>query len=145
MPWSLVCCGQGPEAYLLENCPGIQDFGFLQPAQLQQQLANANAVVLPSRYDPWPLALVEAAAAGVPALCSHACGSSVELIRQGYNGLIVPTDDVEALIEGLLILHNNVGHLSMWGQRSQHLAAAYSATNWAQQWRNILHHNTTIR
>jgi glycosyltransferase involved in cell wall biosynthesis len=36
-----------------------------------------------------PLALVEAAAAGLPIICTDACGSAVEVIRPGYNGLII--------------------------------------------------------
>lgn len=137
-PWSLVCCGKGPFSPLLLNQPGITDLGFVQPHQIASQLIQAGALILPSRFDPWPLALVEAAAAGLPIVCTEACGSAVEVVRKGYNGWTVPAHDSRALTEGLLALHHHPEQLPTWGQRSQVFAAAYSASLWADQWRQRL-------
>lgn len=137
-PWPLVCCGQGPLGYLLQDQPGITDLGFVQPDELPVYLQQAGAFILPSRFDPWPLAIVEAAAAGLPVLCTDACGSSVELIRPGYTGWIVPSDQTPALSQGLVTLHQHYHQLPLWGQRAQIFAQAYSASLWASQWRDRL-------
>jgi len=99
---------------------------------------NAGAFILPSRFDPWPLALVEAAAAGLPIVCTDVCGSAVEVIRSYYNGLIIPSENPEALAKALLIIHERYEELPIWGKRSQELAAAYAADIWATRWRELV-------
>ena len=133
-PWNLVCCGKGDMASLLDSQPGIENRGFVQPTALQEIWRNAGAFLLPSRFDPWPLALLEAAAAGLPIVCTNACGSAVEVVRPWYNGLVIDEDNVPALSNALLTLHHHHADLPQWGARSQHLAAPYSAEIWTQRW-----------
>lgn len=137
-PWPLHCCGKGPHASLLEAQPGIVNHGFVQPEALPEVWAGAGAFVLPSRFDPWPLALVEAASTGLPIVCTDACGSAVELVRDRYNGRIVPTENAAALADALVDLHHQSEELPAWGKRSQQFAAPYSAEAWAERWRYIL-------
>lgn len=141
--WPLICCGQGPLASLLVNQPGITDCGFVQPTIIADYLRQAGVLVLPSRFDPWPLALVEAAAAGLPVICTDACGSAVEVIRSGYNGWVVPTEDRASLCQALLAIDQRYDQLPIWGQRGQQLAAPYSAQAWGDRWqqlcRNLTH------
>lgn len=138
-PWNLVCCGQGALESKLEGQPGIENRGFLQPTEMPQVWQSAGAFILPSRFDPWPLALIEAAAAGLPIICTDACGSAVEVIRPWYNGLTIPQEDPTALAQAMLTLHQQYAELSIWGKRSQHLAAPYAANIWAKRWQQIIH------
>jgi len=137
-PWPLVCCGAGPDRSLLEGVPGIIDKGFVQPHDLPAVLVESGAFVLPSRFDPWPLALVEAAAAGLPVICTDACGSAVEVVRPFYNGLVIPTDSPAALAEAFRFLDEQGGSLADWGQRSMELARPYAAEYWADRWESAL-------
>lgn len=141
-PWDLICCGQGDLEHLLRDQPGISNQGFVQPTDLPQVLKQAGVLILPSRFDPWPLALVEAAAAGLPILCTDACGSAVEVVRQGYNGWITATGSVPALAQTLIRIHQTTEtsqlDLTTWGKRSQSLAAPYSAQVWADHWHTFL-------
>jgi len=133
-PWPLVCCGSGPERPLLTGVPGIIDRGFVQPGDLPGELAESGAFVLPSRFDPWPLALVEAAAAGLPVICTDACGSAVEVVRPFYNGMVIPNESPSALADALADMHARGDSLALWGQRSVELAAPYAAELWADRW-----------
>lgn len=133
-PWTLVCCGKGPDAHLLKSVAGIEDRGFIQPFDLADVFASAGAFVIPSRFDPWPLALVEAAAAGLPILASDACGSAVEVIRPFFNGFVVPTESPLAVAHAMQRLHHAEPELIAWGERSHQLASAYSASIWADRW-----------
>lgn len=132
-PWPLVCCGTGPDRSLLTGVDGIVDKGFVQPGDLPDLLAESGAFVLPSRFDPWPLALVEAAAAGLPVVCSDACGSAVEVVRPHYNGFIVPTESPRGLAEAMAAIHDRGDSLAAWGQRSIELARPYAAEFWADR------------
>jgi glycosyltransferase involved in cell wall biosynthesis len=133
-PWELVCCGAGPLGKLLAGKPGIRDLGFIDPARLADVVASAGAFVLPSRFDPWPLALVEAAAAGLPVICTDACGSAVEIVRPLYNGIVVPSESAGALADAMGDVTSREAEMPVWGARSREFAAAYSSKVWADRW-----------
>lgn len=137
-PWPLVCCGKGELAALLENQPGIENRGFVQPMEMSDIWRAAGVFVLPSNFDPWPLAIVEAAAAGLPIVCTHACGSGVEVVRSWYNGLTVSENSAEQLAAALVTIHHQYDSLPTWGENSQQLAAPYSADTWVYRWCELL-------
>ena len=60
----------------------------------------ADVFVLPTLYDPFPNAALEALACGLPLVTTDACGAS-ELIAPNRNGWIVPAGDVPALTGAL--------------------------------------------
>jgi alpha-maltose-1-phosphate synthase len=73
------------------------------PRRLSEQYGAARAFCLPSRYEPYGLALIEAMAHRVPCI-----GASVEAIPEildgGRAGLLVPPGDPELLASALLRL-----------------------------------------
>jgi glycosyltransferase involved in cell wall biosynthesis len=139
-PWPLVCCGKGPLASAIARTSGVTDLGFLQPHELHRVMVESGAFVLPSTFDPWPLALVEACAAGLPVIASEACGSAVELIRDGYCGFTFATADRDQLVRKLKAVHEHQS-LPDIGRRAREFAAAYSAEEWARRWRDLLLRN----
>ncbi|WP_310414061.1 glycosyltransferase family 4 protein [Chamaesiphon sp. OTE_8_metabat_110] len=137
-PWDLVCCGQGELKSQLAGKPGIIDRGFLQPTEMESVWKSAGAFILPSRFDPWPLAIVEAAAAGLPIICTDMCGSGVEVVRSWYNGLVIPEDNIARLTQALVTFHEHHAELPLWGKRSQQLAAPYATSIWVARWHYLL-------
>lgn len=132
-PWPLTTCGAGPAAERLGAVAGVDDRGFVQPSDLPAVFAQAGAFVLPSHVEPWGVVIAEACAAGLPVICTEACGASVELVRSYHNGLTVATDDAAALMRGLCWLHQHEDPAGL-GARSQAFGAAYSAVRWADRW-----------
>jgi glycosyltransferase involved in cell wall biosynthesis len=133
-PWPLVCCGRGPDAALLRSAEGVEDLGFVQPTEQPTLLEQRGVFVLASRFDPWPLVIVESCAAGLPIVCSNACGSAVELVREYSNGLLATTGDSAALSRCLAWMHEHHDELPELGRRSREMARAYSAQAWAARW-----------
>lgn len=72
----------------------------------------ADAFVLPTLYDPFPNAALEALACGLPTITSTACGAA-EFVREGVNGYVVPALDVGALTERLSALAIATGDAKM--------------------------------
>jgi glycogen(starch) synthase len=69
-------------------------------------LAGAIALVLPSRSENFPLAILEAMQAGVPIVATRV-GGIPEAVRNGQEALLVPPDNPEALATALdRILHD---------------------------------------
>lgn len=58
--------------------------------------AAADCFILPSLYDPFPNAALEALAMGAPVIVSRRCGAA-ELVREGENGWIWEPDDAAGL------------------------------------------------
>jgi glycosyltransferase involved in cell wall biosynthesis len=137
-PWGLVTCGQGPLKPLLSGAEGIEDRGFTQPEALPRVLEECGAFVLPSRYEPWGVALAEAGAAGLPLICTDAVCSGLDLVRSYYNGVVVPTDDVEALAGAMSWIEGNEEILDELGERSAVYAGAYAAPVWGERWATML-------
>jgi glycosyltransferase involved in cell wall biosynthesis len=145
--WSLSCCGIGPKAGAIaaHAGSGVTDHGFVQPSAMPEMLVEHGAFVLPSLFDPWPLVIVEAAAAGLPILCTEACGSAVEVVRSHYNGIVVGSGDVSALAAGMRWMHEHADRLAEMGARGQELAAPYAAEVWATRWEEILQSKSSNR
>lgn len=131
--WALHVLGKGPLKSQIPTGVGIHDLGEVNPENIPGHLASAGVFLLPSRYDAWPLAIVEAASAGLPVLCTAACGSAVELVRHRYNGYICETGNVQKLKEALEWFAKNAEHLPVMGQRSLQMAAPWSARQWAER------------
>jgi glycosyltransferase involved in cell wall biosynthesis len=138
-PWSLTCCGIGPMKSLLNGIDGIDDRGFVAPDQQRELYLSSGCAVMPSRYEPWGVAIAEAAASGLPVICTAACGASVELVRSQYTGLIVPSDDASALARAMLAIERtSTTDLRELGRNGAQLAAAFGAQHWAIRWREFL-------
>ena len=65
---------------------GVEMLGFVQPDDLPAVLERAGCLVLPSRFEPWGVVVHEAAAAGLPIVCTPVCGAATRLVLDGYNG-----------------------------------------------------------
>jgi glycosyltransferase involved in cell wall biosynthesis len=63
----------------------------------------ADVLLLPSREDPFPLVMMEAALRGKPIVCFEDSGGAPEFVRHDA-GFIVPAFDVDAMTEKLAIL-----------------------------------------
>jgi glycosyltransferase involved in cell wall biosynthesis len=136
--WPLTCCGRGPMSSLWSSVDGAVDHGFVQPDAMPRVWEDAAALILPSRFDPWPLVLAEACAAGLPVVCTDACGSAVELVRPQHNGVVVPVGDPQQLGAALVRMHRQHERLPALGANGQALAAPYSAELWAERWEEWL-------
>jgi glycogen synthase len=99
----LVVAGQGRQASALVAQSrklrvrrSVDFVGHLPDRALVALLAAADVVVLPSRYEPFGIVALEAAAAGAPLVASTA-GGLAELVVDGVTGLSVTPGDVEGI------------------------------------------------
>jgi glycosyltransferase involved in cell wall biosynthesis len=104
---NLVIAGDGYERGALARravARGIADrvhlLGTVDRSRLPTLMRGAHAFALPSRGEPFGIALLEAMAAGVPAVAT-AAGGVPEFATDEMNALLVPPDDVGALSSAL--------------------------------------------
>jgi glycosyltransferase involved in cell wall biosynthesis len=131
VPWALDCVGMGTAMTCLANVEGVRDLGFVQPQAMAEIYATHGAFVLASDFDPWPLVIAEAAASGLPVVCTDACGSHVDLVRSYYNGVVCGTASPVSLANGMMWIHENASDLLSIGGRGMDLVKPYSSEMWA--------------
>jgi len=78
--------------------PGAVYFpGFAQREDLAGLYALAEVLVLPTHSDPWGLVVNEAMTCGLPIIVSNVAGCSADLVKDGWNGYVVPFQDSDKL------------------------------------------------
>lgn len=75
---------------------------FQEKDVLKRYYMAADAFVLPTREDIWGLVVNEAMAFGLGVITTDRCNAGLELIQNGKNGFLVPTEDVHALRGAIL-------------------------------------------
>lgn len=92
-PFELVVVGSGPleddlRVRALARLPGrVQWLGKQAQDQIPALMASGDLLVLPSRHDGWGAVVSEALMAGIPAVCSDACGSAGVVRASGVGGV----------------------------------------------------------
>jgi glycosyltransferase involved in cell wall biosynthesis len=104
-PVRFAIVGNGPfEAMVRERAgsPRLASTTLALPfaGRVEPYLAALDAFVLPSYWEGMPIALLEAAAMGLPAVAS-AVNGTVEVVDEGQTGLLVPSHDSVALAEAI--------------------------------------------
>jgi len=122
--------GSGEDEYalrgLLEEL-GIGDhvelLGWLEPEQLLDELASADALIHPSPvHEPYGVAIIEAMAAGLVVLASDVTCAALDRIEHGVNGYIHNAGDVKELAVQIGELMDDPARLAIMGQRARSTA-----------------------
>jgi glycosyltransferase involved in cell wall biosynthesis len=110
--------------------------GFLDAAAKNLEGNQADIFLNTSHVDNMPVSVVEACAMGIPVV-STAVGGLPLLLEDGATGLLVPDNDVEAMVNRILRLVSDpalAGKLSMQGR---HLAESSSWNLVQSKWERI--------
>jgi len=88
----------------------VKFLGWLNPTEIHDLYLTTDILIQPSRIDPFPVAVLEAMAAGMVVLGSDSCGSVRDRIRHGENGFAHSTGDVDELAAqiGHLLAHPEI-------------------------------------
>ena len=126
----LVIAGKGLDEPLLRKYASsiglddaIQFPGWLGPAQVEEALATASMVVVPSVWDePFGLVAIEAMQAGLPVIASNR-GALPEIVRHQETGLIFQSGDIFELASSIRLLLDEPETARAFGRRGQEVAA----------------------
>jgi L-malate glycosyltransferase len=112
IPSKLLFVGDGPDRFDAENLSRelgiIEDIRFIgKQEQIEEILAVSDLFILPSEYESFGLAALEAMAAGVPLISSDA-GGLPEININGKTGFMSPVGDIASMSrQAITILEND--------------------------------------
>jgi glycosyltransferase involved in cell wall biosynthesis len=145
--WKIFILGEGPERQTLQTL--IEQFSLQQRVMLcgfvEQPaivLQRASVVVQPSRFEGFPNALLEAMAYGLPAIATHEAGNM--LIKEQVNGLLIPVDNIEALVSALQQLIQNPQLREKLGEAAMQVRETYGERQVMKLWDEVLFSGQTI-
>jgi glycogen synthase len=132
----LWIAGEGPAGERLEALAAdagianrVRLLGSIERESLARILVDAHIFALPSRGEPFGIALLEAMAAGVPSVATRA-GGVIEFARDDDNAVLVEQDDAAGLARA-------ISRLNADSVLRKRLAAAGRSTARDLSWRRI--------
>jgi phosphatidyl-myo-inositol alpha-mannosyltransferase len=98
--------------------------GVLEPTALASEMARARLFAAPALYEPFGLAVLEAAQRGAALMLSD-----IPTFRELWRGaaLFLPKDDASAWAQALARLHEQPDTCAVWGARARRRARRYAA------------------
>jgi glycosyltransferase involved in cell wall biosynthesis len=109
----LYIFGEGTERKKIEKSIahfGLADRIFLRGLvsrnEIAEQMKVSDCFVLPSRYETFGVAYIEAMAAGLPVITTK-CGGPEDFVTE-ENGKIVPVDHLEELADAMIDIRHNM-------------------------------------
>lgn len=124
--------GTGPleqslqERIAQEKLSHVELAGFQRGQALQELIANARAIVLPSRcYENFPLAVLEAYAAGKPVIAPRH-GGCVELVEDKTTGLLYTPNSIESLRHAIANMMDANTDVEAMGKAAKAFSAQFS-------------------
>ena len=133
LPSKLLFVGDGPERQSAEELSRKLNVGdqvqFVgKQEQMEDILAIADLFLLPSEYESFGLAALEAMAAGVPVVSTNAGGLG-EIIISGVTGYMSNVKDVESMTNQALEILRNDDTLKAFKARAANHAKKYDIHN----------------
>lgn len=141
--WTLDIIGSGPDEEKLRNLivsHHLSDSINLLPptSDIKSQYLSHSIYCLPSRYEGFPLVLLEAASFGLtPIALDCPCGPS-DLISDKVNGLLIPINDIENLAKALAELMSDTSLRQKYGvNAAQTITDDFSQKSVMNKWEKL--------
>jgi GalNAc-alpha-(1->4)-GalNAc-alpha-(1->3)-diNAcBac-PP-undecaprenol alpha-1,4-N-acetyl-D-galactosaminyltransferase len=140
--WRLYIYGEGAERDALTaqiSSLSLTDRIFLPGIvkDLSPVYAGASLFVLPSRYEGFPNALLEALASGCPVIATDCPGASSDILQGGRYGLLVPPDNIEALTSALGRMMADEPLRATYSNRAREAVMPFEEGLIARQWLDL--------
>lgn len=120
-----IIIGEGQERKKIERLiekhrleRNVKLLGRKDPEQIKKIYAKSSIFVLPSKYEGWGLAAVEALATGTPVIMTDT-GCAGKAVVPGRTGIVIKIGDTKGLVRAIDYLINNPLKLQQLGKNGQ--------------------------
>lgn len=139
--WKLLIIGAGPEEGELKNLADTLDVlhcvRFVAPVKgLDAVYRHTQIYVMSSRAEGFPMVLLEAMAAGLPAV-SFSCTGPDVIIRDGVDGFLVKQNYTDHLAQKLAELMKNDAQRAVFAKNAQQVIKRFSLKEYIDAYENL--------
>jgi glycosyltransferase involved in cell wall biosynthesis len=136
LAWPVMIAGEAisPDGGAIETPANVIQLGRLGPAEIAARMSEAAIFAAPARYEPFGLAILEAALSG----CALVLGD-IATLRELWDGaaLFVQPDDTEGLRNALHDLQSDPARVATLGAKARRRAERYSAARMANAYLDV--------
>ena len=106
---------------------------------LYDDIKSAYAFVLPSNYEGMSNSMLEAMALGIPTISTdYPSGGARAVIKSGYNGILVPVNDVDSMAHALESILSNQEYANQLGENGKKIRDELSIKKITKEWINFI-------
>eukprot|EP00752_Nemacystus_decipiens_P006666 g5993.t1 len=121
-----VCVGDGEAMSMLKGVDGVVCVGWKAGEELAKVVASCDIMVAPSEIETFGRVTLEAMSCGLPCIVNRECGE--HLVKDGANGICVPSGDELGYVEGLRKLVQDKDLRSKMSATGRQMALGYGTT-----------------
>jgi GalNAc-alpha-(1->4)-GalNAc-alpha-(1->3)-diNAcBac-PP-undecaprenol alpha-1,4-N-acetyl-D-galactosaminyltransferase len=141
--WTLRLVGQGAEQQRLWNLSdqlGIKHAVRFEPVTKEPEkvFRESDLFVLSSRFEGFPMVLLEAMACGLPVVSFDCMSGPREMIRHDVDGLLVPPEDVDALAKAMAGLMGDERERRRLAERAVEVTDRFGLPRVMAMWSEVL-------
>jgi glycosyltransferase involved in cell wall biosynthesis len=143
--WDCTVSGDGPDhAELRQRFArlGLSDrvnfTGWTASEDVPELMNQHDVFLFPTKYEGYPMALIEAMAGGCVPVASRLSGITDWIIQDGENGLLFPVGNLRLAVQHLAKLLSDRSQLETLSQRARKVAGRYDNDWMAEQYYELL-------
>ncbi len=141
--WQLHIYGQGEKRKAIRQL--VRRLGLQHQVKLRgytrdlpAAMREASVYAMASRWEGFPMVLIEAMSVGLPVIAFDCPRGPGEVVRHGANGLLIENDRVRAFSRGLLALVEDEQLRRSLGHQALNDAHGYAAGTIAADWTRLI-------
>lgn len=140
--WQLDIYGSGPLHESLNACiqrMNLQDCIHLKGTtqDLKKEYLNAAGLIMTSRYEGFPLALIEAQSCGLPIIAFDCNYGPSEIITDDTNGFLIPMDNKNLMEYRIIELAQNLNLRSAFSIQAKNDSMRFTPSFIIEKWEDL--------
>lgn len=138
--WTLTIVGDGKDRTKLENqATGLNNIKFAgRTDKVEEYYKNASCYILPSRFEGFPMVILEAQSFGLPVIAFDCKTGPKEMITNEKNGYLIEDGNVQNLADSLIQFTREKEKAQYMSLKSLEFIKNYSIEKIGNQWEVLI-------
>lgn len=141
--WTLTLIGEGPIKEDIKksiNNKSLQNNIIIKDPtnKIEEEYLNSSIYVMTSRYEGFPMVLLEAKAFGLPIVSFNCPTGPSEILKDNEDGFIIPMGENDLFLEKLEFLVENINLRKGMGKKASENIKDFYPESIMQKWEKIL-------